>query len=135
VDENADRAEAIGMKYISDYYKTVIKHYEFMDTHLHGLKGYEFYSGISKYLTKRGVDGASEDFAKLMPWGTPEQVYDKLMYIRTLIGQAGVMGHFSYANMPYDMAEKSLKLFAKEVMPELQKVPAESPAYADAETA
>jgi hypothetical protein len=81
------------------------------------------------------VDGASEDFAKLMPWGTPEQVYDKLMYIRTLIGQAGVMGHFSYANMPYDMAEKSLKLFAKEVMPELQKVPAESPAYADAETA
>ena len=33
-------------------------------------------------------------------------------------------GVFSYAGMPVEEAERSMKLFAREVMPELKKLPA-----------
>ena len=135
VDENADCAEEMGMKYIADCYRTAIRHYEFNNTRLQGLKGYEFYSGSLRYLAKRGEDGASEDFAKPMAWGTLEQVFEKLRRIHDLSGMAGIMTRFSFGNRPDDMAEQSLKLLVRDVMPELRKVPTEIPAFADAEGA
>lgn len=131
VDENADRAEERAMKHIGNYYKSVLKHYEFTAGHLKTTKGYEYYGALTKYIAKRGEDGAAADFASLMPWGTPEQVYDKLMNIHSIIGQAGIMTHFSYSGMPFDEAEKSMRLFAKEVIPELKKIKVDSPAFAE----
>src|ERR1700730_3868329 len=48
VDENADRAEAQAMKWLSTNYKTVIKHYEMTSTKFGSQKGYEFYGQVSK---------------------------------------------------------------------------------------
>jgi len=120
VDENADRAEAQAMKWLSTNYKTVIKHYEMTSTKFGSQKGYEFYGQVSKFIAKHGIDGAAADFAQLMPWGTPDQVIEKLAKIRDTIDANGFMLNFSYAGMPYDEAERNLKCFAKHVLPEVK---------------
>ena len=38
------------------------------------------------------------------------------------MGQEHFIGVFCYAGMPYDEAEANLRLFAREVMPELKRV-------------
>ena len=121
VDTDAERAEDLAYRYIGKYYETVLKHYEFGENPHAGVKGYEFYTGISKYIGRHGREGAVADFVKLMPWGTPDQVIEKTAFIRDSIGIAGFNPGFSYADMPYDVAERSLRLFAAEVLPELNR--------------
>jgi alkanesulfonate monooxygenase SsuD/methylene tetrahydromethanopterin reductase-like flavin-dependent oxidoreductase (luciferase family) len=79
---------------------------------------------VGKYIAKHGKDTAAADFAKLMPWGTPDQVIEKIAFIKDTIDANGVMMNFSYAGMPFDEVERSLKLFAKKVMPELKEMKA-----------
>ena len=122
VDESADRAEEMARKYIGAYYHTVMKHYEFTAGHLSTTKGYEYYAAVDHYIEKRTGDGAAEDFVKLMPFGTPQQVLDKLKKIHSMIGNSACMAHFSYAGMPYDEAERNLRLFADKVMPDLKSM-------------
>jgi hypothetical protein len=44
-----------------------------------------------------------------------------LATIRDMIDANGFMLNFSYAGMPFDEVERSLKLFAKSVLPEVKK--------------
>jgi hypothetical protein len=53
--------------------------------------------------------------------GKPEQVLDKLSFIRDKINMNAVMCHFSYAGMPYDEAERNMHGFTKHFLPELKK--------------
>jgi alkanesulfonate monooxygenase SsuD/methylene tetrahydromethanopterin reductase-like flavin-dependent oxidoreductase (luciferase family) len=85
------------------------------------LKGYEFYAGIAKYIDKRGTDGAVADYVNLMPWGTPDQAIEKLRTLHTELGVAAFNPSFSFAGMPADLAEKSIRLFATEVLPEVKR--------------
>jgi alkanesulfonate monooxygenase SsuD/methylene tetrahydromethanopterin reductase-like flavin-dependent oxidoreductase (luciferase family) len=120
VDENADRAEEMAMRYIGGYYHTVMRHYEMTAEHFGQARGYEFYRNVGKHIGKRGKDSAAEDYARLMPWGTPDQVLEKLAFIRDTIDMRGIMCHFSYAGMPYDEAERNMRCFAEHVLPELK---------------
>ena len=56
--------------------------------------------------------------------------YERVMKIRETVGQDHFVGVFSYAGMPYDEAEESMCLFAREVVPELKKVGATTRAAA-----
>src|SRR6266436_7640116 len=78
VDEHADRAEEMANKYIGAYYHTAMKHYEMTAEHFGTQKGYEFYRQVTRHIGRLGMDQAVQDFARLMPWGTPEQVLEKL---------------------------------------------------------
>jgi alkanesulfonate monooxygenase SsuD/methylene tetrahydromethanopterin reductase-like flavin-dependent oxidoreductase (luciferase family) len=120
VDENSDRAEEMAMKWIAANYQTVMKHYEMTSEKFGTQKGYEFYSNVGKFIKKHGVDGAARDFALLMPWGTPDQVIEKVSFIQNTIDANGVFFNFSFAGMPFDDAERSMKCFAKYVLPELK---------------
>jgi hypothetical protein len=55
-------------------------------------------------------------------WGTPEQCYEKILDIHARTGNSHYVGVFGYAGMPHDEAERNLRLFARDVMPELQKL-------------
>jgi len=57
-----------------------------------------------------------------MPWGTPNEVIEKIAFIKDTIDANGVMMNFSYAGMPFAEVERSLKLFAKKVLPELKRM-------------
>ena len=120
VDEDEDRAAELALEYIGKYYHTVMKHYQFKNDHLKATKGYEYYGGLTKYIDKRGADGAAADFTMLHPWGTPEQVIEKIMNIHEMVGHNGYMAILSFAGMPYDLAERNMKLFAEKVLPVLK---------------
>jgi alkanesulfonate monooxygenase SsuD/methylene tetrahydromethanopterin reductase-like flavin-dependent oxidoreductase (luciferase family) len=67
-----------------------------------------------------GPDRLSDFFVGLHPWGTPEQVHEKILEIQALTGCEGFVSIFSYGGMPYELAERNMRLFAKTVMPELK---------------
>ena len=57
-----------------------------------------------------------------MPFGTPQQVIEKVEFIHETIGARGVMTHFAYGGMPYDEANRNMRLFVDRVLPELQRL-------------
>ena len=121
-DTNPDRAREMATRYIGGYWDTVIRHYEFKSDHFGKIKGYEYYGKMSETVNKYGTEGVADFFINLQVWGTPEQCYDKILDIRSRVGCDTFTGVFSYAGMPADEAERNMRLFAREVLPELQKV-------------
>lgn len=119
-DENVARRMA--MEYINGYWQTVIRHYEFEADHFGKTKGYEYYGRMSDMVKQHGAEGVSEFFLSLQVWGTPRQCLDKILDIRSRVGCDTYVGVFSYAGMPHDDAEASMRLFAREVMPALKEI-------------
>ena len=115
-----DTAYALAKQWIGGYWQTVLDHYRFHEDHLKGQKGYEYYGQFASKIQKGGVDMATEYFMSLQVWGTPEMCYDTIVKNAERIGAEGYIGIFSYAGMPIAEAERSMRLFAKEVMPRLQ---------------
>jgi alkanesulfonate monooxygenase SsuD/methylene tetrahydromethanopterin reductase-like flavin-dependent oxidoreductase (luciferase family) len=69
-----------------------------------------------------GMEKMTEFYVGLQPWGTPEQVYEKITTFCDLTGADSFIGVFRYGGMNVEVAERSMRLFAQEVMPELQKL-------------
>lgn len=122
-DESEERAYEMARRYIGGYWSSVLEHYEFAKGHLKTTKGYEFYGKFADNLKKVGNEGAIDFFMDLQVWGTPEMCYRKIVDISDKAGSDGFVGVFSYAAMPWDEAERNMRLFADEVAPELRKLP------------
>ncbi|MGH7780448.1 MAG: LLM class flavin-dependent oxidoreductase [Candidatus Binataceae bacterium] len=121
-DKNRERAREMAVKYIGGYWQTALRHYEMASDHFGKAKGYEYYAQMSKSLQGGNKDASIEYFLNLQVWGTPEDCFNKIDEIRQKVNADHYTGVFSYAGMPIDDAEKSLRLFAAEVMPELKKL-------------
>ncbi len=121
-DPSAERAEELARRYIGGYYQTVLDHYQFAGDHLAKTTGYEYYGKMAEKIATYGTDKVIDFFMNLQIWGTPEQCYAKILAVRERVENDAFVGVFSYAGMPHDEAERNLRLFAKEVMPELQKI-------------
>jgi alkanesulfonate monooxygenase SsuD/methylene tetrahydromethanopterin reductase-like flavin-dependent oxidoreductase (luciferase family) len=115
-DEDPERADALGRAYLTQYWKSVLAHYELFAGHLGRTRGYEAYGAIQQ----TGMDDYTRTFLGLQVWGTPEQCYERVVEGTRKLGGDGFMGTFSYGGMPYDLAESSLRLFARRVLPELR---------------
>jgi alkanesulfonate monooxygenase SsuD/methylene tetrahydromethanopterin reductase-like flavin-dependent oxidoreductase (luciferase family) len=121
-DSDAGRAEELGHRYIGGYFASVLDHYNFAGDHLAGTKGYEYYGKMADKINTYGTDKVTDFFVDLQVRGTPEQCYDQILAIRERMGNDTFVAVFSYAGMPYDEAERNMRLFAAEVMPELQRL-------------
>jgi alkanesulfonate monooxygenase SsuD/methylene tetrahydromethanopterin reductase-like flavin-dependent oxidoreductase (luciferase family) len=122
-DEDAGRAEEMARKYIGGYWHSVVKHYDFIGDHFSKLKGYESYREAQAAASAPGgLDAMTEFFLGIQIWGTPAMCYDKIMDVMRRTGGGALNGVFSYGGMPFDMAEANMRLFAREVLPELSKV-------------
>ena len=64
-----------------------------------------------------GLEGAIDGFMKAASWGTPDKILLGLEERRELLGDFGWNASFRFGGMPYSVAERGLKLFAKEVLP------------------
>ena len=132
-DESAERAHEMARRWIGAYFDTVLEHYQFAGDHLAHTKGYEYYGKMADKIHTYGTDTVVDFFVNLQVWGTPEQCYEKILDIRRRVGNEHYVGVFSYGGMPWAEAERNVRLFAREVMPELQKLaqsarPASQPA-------
>ncbi|MSP42358.1 MAG: LLM class flavin-dependent oxidoreductase [Alphaproteobacteria bacterium] len=121
-DENADRAEEMATKWIGGYYRTAMEHYEMASDHLNTTKGYESYAGLNKHIAN-DADGSIEFFKSIQVYGTPEQCYEKIKGFTQRTGAGAYNAFFNFAGMPIVDVEASMRLFAKEVMPEVKKLP------------
>jgi alkanesulfonate monooxygenase SsuD/methylene tetrahydromethanopterin reductase-like flavin-dependent oxidoreductase (luciferase family) len=119
-DKDAKKAEAMAREYIGGYWQTVLKHYELAGDHLTKTKGYESYGAMQQMVRGGGADAMIDFFLGLQIWGTPDQCAERIVDFTNKLGAETFTGVFSYAGMPYDMAEKSLRLFASDVLPRLK---------------
>ena len=89
--------------------------------------GYEGIHGYEEYLKRQNADIGTADagFAarrNTQPIGTPDEIIERIKKLQQTISLEKVVLHVFYGGMPRDKAEKSLRLFAKEVLPEVQSM-------------
>ena len=118
-DTDERRAREMAVRWIGGYWKTAERHYEFGGDHFAKTKGYEFYAAMSQGM-KLAADQATEAYLDLQVWGTPAMCRERILKTCDRMGSDAFTGVFSYAGMPYDEAERNLRLFASEVLPALQ---------------
>jgi alkanesulfonate monooxygenase SsuD/methylene tetrahydromethanopterin reductase-like flavin-dependent oxidoreductase (luciferase family) len=121
-DADPDRAREEARRWIGGYFRSVLDHYRFADDHMKTTKGYEYYAKMNDKIHTYGDDKVIDFFVDLQVWGTPDQCYEKILDVRRRVGNDHFVGVFSYAGMPAAEAERSLRLFAAEVMPALQRL-------------
>ena len=61
-------------------------------------------------------------FVDSHPWGTPDQTIKRATELAESFGTDEIMFVFRYGAMPMAEAEKSMRLFAREVMPALREL-------------
>jgi alkanesulfonate monooxygenase SsuD/methylene tetrahydromethanopterin reductase-like flavin-dependent oxidoreductase (luciferase family) len=116
VAETEEEARAGAEKYMVEYGDSAIRHYELLGTHLKDIKGYESYAANAEML-RANADLFRRSFFGGHPWGTPAQVIEKTRVLADAFGTSEIMFIFKYGAMPLAEAEKSMRLFAKEVLP------------------
>ncbi|MBM3683972.1 MAG: LLM class flavin-dependent oxidoreductase [Actinobacteria bacterium] len=121
VAETEEAAREGAERYMVEYADSALRHYELRNDHLGDIKGYEAYAAQSRALAKdaspflRGFYGSH-------PWGTPEQVIARATELAETFGTNELMFVFRYGGMPIEAARRSMRLFAREVLPALQAI-------------
>jgi len=89
-----------------------------------GVKGYEHYASVPPYLgpgTDLEKDAQMLEYAaRPQAWGTPDQVFEKLKFIQQKTGASEFIVNPRFGGMSAETAERSMRLFAAEVLPRLQ---------------
>lgn len=114
VDRDPAFAEEIAMRYIPEYFDSALDHYDLRQA-VFG-DSYSHYQALGD-AARDDPNSVVANFAKDMVWGTPQQAIDKLDYIRTLVDPCTIICHFSYVGLPHELAQRSMRLFAEEVLP------------------
>ena len=115
---DADEAWETARRYMTNYNDSALRHYEFHDAdHFKEAGGYDFYAKMADARKRVGEEKVVELFARNQVWGTPEQCIEKLRTIRATTDAAEFVGVFTYGDLPVELAEASMRLFADEVLP------------------
>ena len=114
------QAEEDARQYQGKFVESNFYHYEFLGDHFQSVKGYDSYQQKAEIARSTGMEGAVDGFMKAASWGTPDKILRGLEDRRSLIGDFEWNVSFRFGGTPYDVAEKGLKLFAKEVLPVLK---------------
>jgi hypothetical protein len=105
---------------MANYYITVMEHYEMASDHFRKLKGYGDYADNAALLRESGMEEAANGFVEINTYGTPQEILGKMEQRKSQIGTFDLTVQVSYGGLTGEQAEKSVRLFAKEVLPELQ---------------
>ena len=114
-------AKKAGERYLATYLSSLLEHYELMSPHLEETEGYQTYGEVAKFLRKHGFDKYVESFLAANAYGTPDQMIENFRTRREVIGSFELATCFRFGGIPSDEAEASMRLFAKEVIPELKR--------------
>ncbi len=93
-------------------------HYQFADIdRFRNTKGYEQYAKLREHI--RTDEENLEVMARPQAWGTPDQVFERLVYAQRMTDAEEFVVSFRFGTMPVETAERSMRLFAEEVLPRL----------------
>ncbi|TCZ66604.1 LLM class flavin-dependent oxidoreductase [Roseicella aquatilis] len=108
-------------RYQGKFVESNFHHYEFLGEHFATVKGYDSYQQKADLARKAGgLDGAVKGFMQAASWGTPERILRGLEERRRLLGEFELNVSFRFGGTPFEVAERSLGLFAREVLPVLK---------------
>ncbi len=116
------KAEDVARRGIVGYYWSLMEHYRMDDAANFATTGssYQHYAKAAEQIQAAGHDAVIEEFISSNLWGTPDMIAAKLRHRREVIGDFEVNGAFSYDSIPYADVEENMRLFAKEVAPEIK---------------
>jgi alkanesulfonate monooxygenase SsuD/methylene tetrahydromethanopterin reductase-like flavin-dependent oxidoreductase (luciferase family) len=138
---NAAESE-VTKEYIATANRDVMLHYGFGDpTSFTGVKGYEAYAAGQAAATALATNGggaanvgtdSTYDLSNLLI-GTPDRIFERIQEGQKLCSYSEITVIPHFGEMPREDAEKSLRLFAQEVLPEVQKMatPLHAPSLPD----
>jgi alkanesulfonate monooxygenase SsuD/methylene tetrahydromethanopterin reductase-like flavin-dependent oxidoreductase (luciferase family) len=115
--EDAQVAGERSRQYIATFFASNVRHYEMAGDHFARTAGYERYADVARGLRAVGLEKAAAAYAECALAGTPAQILEQLADVRSVLGDFELIVLPSFGGMPYDQAERSLELFASDVMP------------------
>ena len=119
-DDDPARAEALAMEHMSNYFLSIVHHYELLSEHFRALPGYRMYADAAAAFRAVGVETAVRAYCGVQTWGTPAAILEKLRWRRELLGDYELALIPQYGGMPVEVAERSLRRFAEAVLPALR---------------
>ena len=117
-------------RYMGKFVESNFHHYELLGEHFATVKGYDAYAQKAEIAKKAGLEGATAGFMEAAMWGTPDRILRQLETRRAVIGDFELNAAFRFGGVPFAIAERGLKLFAREVLPVLKTWKAEDAARA-----
>jgi alkanesulfonate monooxygenase SsuD/methylene tetrahydromethanopterin reductase-like flavin-dependent oxidoreductase (luciferase family) len=123
--EDPAEAERGAREFLPQFSDSSIRHYELKSDHLAKIKGYEHYGQRAlEFIQGARNESEMEDYyVKDHIWGTPEQCIQKIERMRDLLPCGELIFHMKWGTMTAEQAERSVRLFAKEVLPAVHEMP------------
>jgi alkanesulfonate monooxygenase SsuD/methylene tetrahydromethanopterin reductase-like flavin-dependent oxidoreductase (luciferase family) len=126
------KAEEMARKHIVGYFWSVMEHYEMGGSHFADTgKSYAHYAKGAEMMKTVGQDAVIEEFLNANLWGDPDMILQKLRQRRDLIGDFHVNCVYSFQSLPFDEVERCMRLFAKEIAPEVKSWQRQAPQPVD----
>lgn len=127
---NLPKTEEEARKYQGKFVESNFYHYEFLGDHFKTVKGYDAYQQKAEIARQGGLDGAVKGFMQAASWGTPDKILRRFEERRRVVGDFELNVAFRFGGIPYEIAERGLKMFAKEILPVLKTWQTENAALA-----
>ncbi|MCU1480469.1 MAG: alkane 1-monooxygenase [Subtercola sp.] len=119
---DADEAASVAREAISNYYMTCVEHYEFGGKHFEKTAGYGSYAAAKDAIESMGMDAVVDLYVNGQIWGTPEQMIEKHIERKSIVGEYEPIMVFQYGGLFGDKAHESFELFSSEVLPVLRSM-------------
>jgi alkanesulfonate monooxygenase SsuD/methylene tetrahydromethanopterin reductase-like flavin-dependent oxidoreductase (luciferase family) len=104
---------------------SVQRHYGWKDAErFRNTKGYEQYAKFSELSQRKTIHELGEHAARPQAWGTPDQVVEKLKHVQLMTSAEELVINVRFGAMPAETAERSMRLFAAEVLPRVHELDA-----------
>jgi alkanesulfonate monooxygenase SsuD/methylene tetrahydromethanopterin reductase-like flavin-dependent oxidoreductase (luciferase family) len=118
--ETQEQAVADATRYSGEYHQSALTHYEFGGDHLAKLKTYQHYAQPAS--TKGKPIEPQDLFYVDQIVGTPDECIRRIEHVKDKYGCEELIMQVIYGGMPPDVAEKSIQLFGREVVPAVHEM-------------
>ena len=89
--------------------------------HFKTLPSYATYVALGRDAAARGgPEKAYKDYIDANLIGTPEQLLEKHLARKEMVGDYEIIANFSYGGMPYELVYEQMKRFADKILPKLK---------------
>jgi alkanesulfonate monooxygenase SsuD/methylene tetrahydromethanopterin reductase-like flavin-dependent oxidoreductase (luciferase family) len=118
--ENEEDARRGAERNLPEYQDSANRHYELGGSHFADLKGYEHYAKYAETLGVGGGQHLGDVWLDNHVWGTPQQCIDRIAAINAHMGPDELIIVPRYASITAEEAERSMRLFASDVLPSVK---------------
>lgn len=119
--EDPETARKVATQYMTNYFESIVEHYELMSDHFEKARGYEYYASTGEMFREIGLEAIVDAYLRVQTWGTPAQILEHLESRRDLLGEFELNAIMNFGGMPRELMRNSVGLFAEKVLPELHR--------------